>query len=136
VEKIAGKNPEPVNYNNVPGCTYCQPQIASTGYTEEKAKEAGYEVKVGKFPFSASGKAAAIGHPEGFVKVVFDAKYGEFLGCHIIGFDATELIAEVVTARTLETTYHEVMEAMHPHPTLSEAVMEAVRAAYDQSINI
>jgi dihydrolipoamide dehydrogenase len=111
VEKIAGLNPEPVNYKNVPGCTYCQPQMAS-------------------------GKAAAIGHTEGFVKVVFDAKYGEFLGCHIIGYDATELIAEVVTARTLETTYHEVMEAMHPHPTLSEAVMEAVRAAYGQSINI
>jgi dihydrolipoamide dehydrogenase len=136
VEKIAGLNPEPVNYKNVPGCTYCQPQIASTGYTEQAAKDAGYEVKVGKFPFTASGKAAAIGHTEGFVKVVFDAKYGEFLGCHIIGYDATELIAEVVTARTLETTYHEVMEAMHPHPTLSEAVMEAVRAAYGQSINI
>ena len=136
VEKIAGHNPEPVNYNNVPGCTYCQPQIASVGYTEEAAKEAGYEVKVGKFPFTASGKAAAIGHTEGFVKVIFDATYGEFLGCHIIGYDATEMIAEIVTARTLETTYHEVMEAMHPHPTLSEAVMEAVRAAYGQAINI
>lgn len=136
VEKIAGENPEPVNYNNVPACTYCQPQIASVGYTEEAAKEAGYEVKVGKFPFTASGKAAAVGHTEGFVKVVFDAKYGEFLGCHIIGYDATELIAEVVTARMLETTYHEVMEAMHPHPTMSEGVMEAVRAAYDRSINI
>ena len=136
IEKIAGHNPDPINYNNVPGCTYCQPQIASVGYTEAKAKEAGYEVKVGKFPFTASGKAAAIGHTEGFVKVIFDAKYGEFLGCHIIGYDATEMIAEIVTARALETTYHEVMEAMHPHPTLSEGVMEAVRAAYGQAINI
>ena len=136
VEKIAGEDVHPVNYNNVPGCTYCQPQIASVGYTEQAAKDAGYEVKVGKFPFSASGKASAIGHTEGFVKVIFDAKYGEWLGCHIIGADATELIAEAVTARELETTGHEVMEAMHPHPTLSEAVMEATRAAYGEPINI
>jgi dihydrolipoamide dehydrogenase len=128
--------PHAINYNNVPGCTYCQPQIASVGYTEAAAKEAGYDVKVGKFPFSASGKAAAIGDTTGFVKVIYDAKYGEWLGCHIIGHEATEMIAEAVTARTLETTGHEVMEAMHPHPTLSEAVMEATRAAYDMSINI
>ena len=128
--------PHPVDYNNVPGCTYCQPQIASVGYTEEAAKEAGYEVKVGKFPFTASGKAAAIGDTSGFVKVIFDAKYGEWLGCHIVGHDATEMIAEAVTARTLETTAHEVMEAMHPHPTLSEAVLEATRAAYGIPINI
>ncbi len=136
VEKIAGHDVRPMDRNNIPGCTYCQPQIASVGYTEEQAKEAGYEVKVGKFPFSASGKAAASGHSEGFVKVLYDAKYGEFLGCHIIGHDATELIAEAVTARTLETTYHEIIEAIHPHPTLSEAVMEATRAAIGESINI
>jgi dihydrolipoamide dehydrogenase len=136
VEKIAGLNPEPIDYNNVPGCTYCQPQIASVGYTEAKAKEAGYEVKVGKFPFQANGKAAAIGHPEGFVKVVFDEKYGEFLGAHIIGYAATEMIAEVVASRKLETTGHEIMEAMHPHPTLSEAIMEAAKVAYGQAINI
>ncbi len=142
IEKIAQENgntevhPHAVDYNNVPGCTYCQPQIASVGYTEEAAKEAGYEVKVGKFPFSASGKAAAIGDTSGFVKVIYDAQYGEWLGCHIIGHDATEMIAEAVTARTLETTAAEVMEAMHPHPTLSEAVMEATRAAYGRPINI
>ncbi|MEM0963417.1 MAG: dihydrolipoyl dehydrogenase [Bacteroidota bacterium] len=127
--------PQPVDYLNVPGCTYCLPQIASVGYTEEKAKEAGFDVKVGKFPFAASGKAAAIGDQTGFVKVVVDAKYGEVLGAHIIGHDATEMIAEVVTARALETTAHEMMEAMHPHPTLSEAVMEACRDAYGQAIN-
>lgn len=136
VEKIAGHDVRPLDKNNVPGCTYCQPQIASVGYTEAKAKEAGYEIMVGKFPFSASGKATASGHNEGFVKVIYDAKYGEFLGCHIIGHDATELIAEAVTARELETTYHEIIEAMHPHPTLSEAVMEATRAAIGASINI
>jgi len=135
VEKIAGLDPHPVNYNNVPGCTYCLPQIASTGYTEEAAKEAGHEVKVGKFPFTASGKAAAIGDTSGFVKVIFDAKYGEWLGCHIIGADATEMIAEACTARTLETTAHEIMETMHPHPTLSEAVLEAVRDAYGIAMN-
>jgi len=136
IEKIAGHDVRPMDRNNIPGCTYCQPQIASVGYTEEKAKEAGYEIMVGKFPFTASGKATASGHNEGFVKVIYDAKYGEFLGCHIIGHDATELIAEVVTARVLETTYHEIIEAMHPHPTLSEAVMEATRAAIGESINI
>ncbi len=136
VEKIAGEDVHPLNKLNVPGCTYCQPQIASVGYTEEKAKEAGHKLKVGKFPFTASGKASAIGHVEGFVKVIFDAKYGEFLGCHIIGYDATELIAEAVTARTLETTAHEIMESIHPHPTLSEALMEATRAAYGVAINI
>ncbi|HMB89498.1 MAG TPA: dihydrolipoyl dehydrogenase [Rhodothermales bacterium] len=128
--------PRPMNRNNIPGCTYCQPQIASVGYTEEQAKEAGYELKVGKFPFSASGKASAAGHSEGFVKVIYDAKYGEFLGCHIIGHDATELIAEAVTARELETTYHEIIEAIHPHPTLSETVMEATRAAIGEPMNI
>ena len=127
--------PHAVDYLNVPGCTYCLPQIASVGYTEAKAKEAGFDVLVGKFPFAASGKAAAIGDQTGFVKVVVDAKYGEVLGAHIIGHDATEMIAEVVTARALETTAHEIMEAMHPHPTLSEAVMEAFRDAYGQAIN-
>ena len=136
VEKIAGLDVHPMDKKNIPGCTYCQPQIASTGYTEDAAKEAGYDVKVGKFPFTASGKASASGHTEGFVKVIYDAKYGEFLGCHIIGYDATELIAEAVTARHLETTAHEIMEAIHPHPTLSEAVMEATRAAYGMPINI
>ncbi|RMF56572.1 MAG: dihydrolipoyl dehydrogenase [Bacteroidetes bacterium] len=136
VEKIAGLDVHPLDKKNIPGCTYCQPQIASVGYTEQAAKEAGYEVKVGKFPFTASGKASALGHTEGFVKVIYDAKYGEFLGCHIIGYDATELIAEAVTARVLETTAHEIMEAIHPHPTLSEAIMEATRAAYDMPINI
>lgn len=135
VEKIAGMDVHAVDYNNTPGCTYCLPEIASVGYTEEKAKEAGYEVKVGKFPFTASGKAAAIGNQTGFVKVVFDAKYGEWLGCHIIGPNATEMIAEACVARTLETTAHEIMETMHPHPTLSEAVLEAVRDAYDMPIN-
>ena len=136
VEKIAGENVHPMNKLNIPGCTYCQPQIASVGYNEEAAKEAGHEIKVGKFPFTASGKASAMGHNEGFVKVIYDAKYGEFLGCHIIGYDATEMIAEAVTARTLETTAHEIMESIHPHPTLSEAVLEATRAAYGKAINM
>jgi dihydrolipoamide dehydrogenase len=135
VEKIAGKDVHALDKSNVPGCTYCQPQIASVGYTEEKAKEAGYDIKVGKFPFSINGKSVAMGHSEGFVKVVFDAKYGEFLGCHIIGYDATELIAEVVVARTLETTAHEIMDSIHPHPTLSEAIMEATRVAYGIPMN-
>ena len=135
VEKIAGKDARPLNKKNVPGCTYCQPQIASVGYTETQAKEAGYEVKVGKFPFSASGKASAAGHAGGFVKIIYDGKYGELLGCHIIGHDATELIAEAVAARELETTYHEILETMHPHPTLSEAVLEATRAAFGIPIN-
>ncbi|MFN3197281.1 MAG: dihydrolipoyl dehydrogenase [Bradymonadia bacterium] len=136
VEAIAGKNPHPMKRDRIPGCTYCQPQIASVGLTEAAAKDKGFDVKVGKFPFTASGKASAAGHTEGFVKVIYDAKYGEMLGCHIIGYDATELIAEAVTAMELETTYHEMLEAIHPHPTLSEAVMEATRAAVGMSINI
>ena len=136
VVAIAGLSVTPMDRRNIPGCTYCQPQIASTGYTEAAAREAGYDIKVGKFPFTASGKASAIGHNEGFVKVIYDAKYGELLGCHIIGYEATEMIAEAVVARTLETTAHEIMEAIHPHPTLSEAVMEATRAAYDMPLNI
>ncbi|MEL6536160.1 MAG: dihydrolipoyl dehydrogenase [Bacteroidota bacterium] len=136
VEKIAGHHVEPINYNNIPGCTYCIPEIASVGYTEEKAKEAGYEVKVGKFPFTASGKAKAAGASEGFVKVIFDAKYGEWLGAHMIGTNVTEMIAEVVAARKLETTGHEIIKAIHPHPTMSEAVMEATAAAYDEVIHL
>ncbi len=130
IEQIAGHDVKPMNKLDIPGCTYCQPQIASVGYTEKGAEEAGYELKVGKFPFQANGKASAIGHTEGFVKVIYDAKYGELLGCHIIGAEATEMIAEAVTARELETTAHEMMEAIHPHPTLSEAVMEATKVAY------
>jgi dihydrolipoamide dehydrogenase len=136
IEGIAGHSVKPMNKLDIPGCTYCQPQIASVGYTEEAAKEAGYELKVGKFPFQANGKASAIGHTEGFVKVIYDAKYGELLGCHIIGAEATELIAEAVTARELETTAHEIMEAIHPHPTLSEAMMEATKVAYGMPMNI
>lgn len=136
VEKIAGHSPEPLDYNNIPGCTYCSPEIASVGYTEEQAKEAGYEVKVGKFPFSASGKASAAGAKDGFVKVIFDAKYGEWLGAHMIGANVTEMIAEVVAARKLETTGHEIVKTVHPHPTMSEAIMEASAAAYDEVIHI
>lgn len=136
VEKIAGMNPEPIDYNNIPGCTYCQPEIASVGYTEKAAKDAGYDIKVGKFPFSASGKASAAGAKEGFVKVIFDAKYGEFLGAHMIGANVTEMIAEVVAARKLETTGHEIIKTIHPHPTMSEAVMEATAAAYDEVIHL
>lgn len=136
VEQLAGLSPKPVNYENIPGCTYCEPQVASVGLTEEAAKEAGYEVKVGKFPLSASGKATALGHEEGFVKVVFDAKYGEWLGCHMIGFGVTEMIAEAVVARDLETTGHEIISAVHPHPTLSEAVMEAVAEAYHEGVHL
>ena len=136
VEKIAGHNPEPLDYGNIPGCTYCSPEISSVGYTEKAAKEAGYDVKVGKFPFSASGKASAAGHKDGFVKVIFDAKYGEWLGCHMIGYNVTEMIAEAVVARKLETTGHEILKAVHPHPTMSEAVMEAVAAAYDEVIHM
>ena len=136
VEKIAGHNPEPIDYGNIPGCTYASPEIASVGMTEAAAKEAGYEIKVGKFPFTASGKASAAGHKDGFVKVIFDAKYGEWLGCHMIGYNVTELIAEAVVARKLETTGHEVLKAVHPHPTMSEAVMEAVAGAYDEVIHI
>ncbi len=136
VEKIAGENPEPLDYNNIPGCTYCSPEVASVGYTEKAAKEAGYEIKVGKFPFSASGKASAAGSKEGFVKVIFDAKYGEFLGAHMIGANVTEMIAEVVAARKLETTGHEIIKSVHPHPTMSEAVMEAAAAAYGEVIHL
>lgn len=136
VEKIAGHSPEPIDYNNIPGCTYCSPEIASVGYTEAKAKEAGYELKVGKFPFSASGKASAAGHKDGFVKVIYDAKYGELLGAHMIGANVTEMIAEMVAARKLETTGHEILKAVHPHPTMSEAVMEATAEAYGEVIHL
>ncbi|MGJ3233682.1 dihydrolipoyl dehydrogenase [Marivirga sp.] len=136
VEKIAGENPEPLDYKNIPGCTYCSPEIASVGYTEKQAKEAGYDLKVGKFPFSASGKASAAGAKDGFVKLVFDAKYGELLGAHMIGANVTEMIAEIVAVRKLETTGHELIKTVHPHPTMSEAVMEAAAAAYDEVIHI
>lgn len=136
VENIAGKKPEPLNYNNIPGCTYCSPEIASVGYTEEAAKKAGYEIKVGKFPFTASGKAKAAGASDGFVKVIFDAKYGEWLGAHMIGANVTEMIAEVVSARKLETTGHDVIKTVHPHPTMSEAIMEAAAAAYGEVIHL
>src|SRR5690554_968927 len=136
VEKIKGMHVEPLDYGNIPGCTYCSPEVASVGMTEKAAKEAGYEVKVGKFPFSASGKASAAGHKDGFVKLIFDAKYGELLGAHMIGANVTEMIAELVVARKLETTGHELIKAVHPHPTLSEAVMEAAAAAYGEVIHI
>ncbi|MCR9082299.1 MAG: dihydrolipoyl dehydrogenase [Cyclobacteriaceae bacterium] len=136
VEKIAGHHPEALDYNNIPGCTYCSPEIASVGYTESKAKEAGYEVRVGKFPFSASGKASAAGAKDGFVKLVFDKKYGELLGAHMIGANVTEMIAEIVAIRKLETTGHELIKTVHPHPTMSEAVMEAAAAAYDEVIHL
>ncbi len=136
VEKIAGMHVEALDYGNIPGCTYCAPEIASVGMTERAAKEAGMEIKVGKFPFSASGKASAAGAKEGFVKVIFDAKYGEFLGAHMIGANVTEIIAEVVVARKLETTGHEILKAVHPHPTMSEAVMEATAAAYGEVIHL
>jgi dihydrolipoamide dehydrogenase len=135
-EHLAGHHPEPMDYNNIPGCTYCSPEIASVGYTEKAAKEAGYEIKVGKFPFMASGKASASGATEGFVKVIYDAKYGEFLGCHMIGNNVTEMIAEAVTARKLETTAHEILNAVHPHPTMSEAMKEATAVAYGEAIDI
>ncbi|MBX2952529.1 MAG: dihydrolipoyl dehydrogenase [Leadbetterella sp.] len=136
VEKIAGHHPQPLNYGNIPGCTYCTPEIASVGLTEKAAKEKGYEIKVGKFPFSASGKAKAAGAPEGFVKVIFDAKYGEWLGCHMIGANVTEMVAEAVVARNLETTGMEVLKSVHPHPTMSEAIMEATAAAYGEVIHL
>ncbi len=135
-EKIAGHHPDPIDYNNIPGCTYCSPEIASVGYTEQAAKDAGFDIKVGKFPFSASGKASAAGTKNGFVKVIFDAKYGEFLGAHMIGANVTEMIAEVVAARKLETTGHEIIKTVHPHPTMSEAVMEAAAAAYGEVIHL
>ena len=136
VEKIKGLDVERIDYGNIPGCTYCTPEMASVGLTEKQAKEKGYEIKVGKFPFSASGKATANGDTDGFVKVIFDAKYGEWLGCHMIGTGVTEMIAEAVAARKLETTGHEILKTVHPHPTLSEAVMEAVAAAYGEVIHI
>lgn len=136
VEKIKGLHVDPIDYNNIPGCTYCQPEVASVGYTEKKAKEAGYEIKVGKFPFSASGKAKAAGASDGFIKLIFDAKYGEVLGAHMIGANVTEMIAEIVAIRKLETTGHELIKTIHPHPTMSEAIMEAAAAAYGEVIHL
>jgi len=136
IEKIKGMHVEPLDYGNIPGCTYCIPEVASVGLTEQQAIDQGYEIKVGKFPFSASGKAQASGNSDGFVKVIFDAKYGEWLGCHMIGTGVTDMIAEAVLGRKLETTGHEVLKAVHPHPTMSEAVMEAVAAAYDEVIHL
>jgi dihydrolipoamide dehydrogenase len=136
VENITGHKPQPLDYNNIPGCTYCSPEIASVGYTEKAAKEAGFNIKVGKFPFSASGKASAAGAKEGFVKVIFDAKYGELLGAHMIGANVTEMIAEIVAAKKLETTGHELIKTVHPHPTMSEAIMEAAAAAYNEVIHL
>jgi dihydrolipoamide dehydrogenase len=135
-EKKFDHQPQPLDYGNVPGCTYCSPEIASVGFTEKKAKDAGYEIKVGKFPLSASGKASAAGHLEGFVKVIFDAKYGEWLGTHMIGYNVTELIAEAVVARKLETTHHEILNSIHPHPTISESVKEAIEVAYGEAIHL
>jgi len=135
-EHLAGHKPAPIDYNNVPGCTYCYPEIASVGLTEKAAKDAGYEIKVGKFPFLASGKASAAGATEGFVKVIYDAKYGEFLGCHMIGSNVTEIIAEAVVARKLETTAHEILNAIHPHPTMSEGLKEATAVAYGEATDI
>ncbi len=136
VEKIAGHHPEPMDYNNIPGCTYCSPEVASVGYTEKAAKDAGYDVKIGKFPFSASGKASAAGAKDGFVKLIFDAKYGELLGAHMIGLNVTEMIAEIVAVRKLEVTGEELIKTVHPHPTMSEAVMEAAAAAYGEVIHL
>jgi dihydrolipoamide dehydrogenase len=136
IEKIKGINNPSINYDNIPGCTYCQPQVASVGLTEEKAKEAGYEIKIGKFPFMASGKAFAVGEREGFVKLIFDAKYGEILGAHIIGSEATELIAEMGIAKALEATGHSIIKTVHAHPTLSESIMEAAANAYGEAIHI
>ncbi len=136
VENIAGHHPEPLNYNNIPGCTYCSPEVASVGYTEKAAKEAGYELKIGKFPYSASGKAAAAGAKDGFVKLIFDAKYGELLGAHMVGYNVTEMIAEIVVARKLETTGFEIIKSVHPHPTMSEAIMEAAAEAYGECIHL
>jgi dihydrolipoamide dehydrogenase len=136
VEKIAGHHPEPIDYNNIPGCTYCSPEVASVGYTEKAAKEKGYELKIGKFPFSASGKASAAGAKDGFVKLIFDAKYGELLGAHMIGANVTEMIAEVVSIRKLETTGMDIIKTIHPHPTMSEAIMEAAAQAYGEVIHL
>jgi len=136
VENIAGVPTEPVDYNNIPACTYTVPEVASVGMTEKQAREAGYEIKVGKFPFSASGKAAASGNKDGFIKVIFDARYGEWLGAHMIGENVTEMISEVVVARKLETTGYAIFKSIHPHPTRSEAIMEAVANAYDECIHL
>ena len=136
VEKIGGLNPSVLNYDNLPSCTYCNPEVASVGFSEKQAIDLGYDIKVGKFPFSASGKANASGHSDGFVKVIFDKKYGEWLGCHMIGYNVTEMIAEVVAERKLETTAHEIIKSVHPHPTMSEAIMEAAAAAYDEVIHL
>jgi dihydrolipoamide dehydrogenase len=136
VEKIANHDVEPIDYDNIPGCTYCAPEVASVGLTEEKALEKGYSLKIGKFPFTASGKAQASGHSGGFVKVIFDEKYGEWLGCHMIGAGVTDMIAEAVLGRKLETTGKEILKSVHPHPTMSEALMEAVAAAYDEVIHL
>jgi dihydrolipoamide dehydrogenase len=135
-EKKYAHAPEPIDYNNVPGCTYCTPEIASAGFTEKQAKDAGYEIKVGKFPLSASGKASAAGHTEGFIKVIFDAKYGEWLGTHMIGYNVTEIIIETVVGRKLETTYQEVLDSLHPHPTISESVKDSIEAAYGEAIHL
>jgi dihydrolipoamide dehydrogenase len=135
-EKKYNHQPEALDYGNVPGCTYCSPEIASVGLTEKKAREAGYEIKVGKFPLSASGKASAAGHTEGFIKVIFDAKYGEWLGTHMIGYNVTEIIAETVVGRKLETTYHEVLNSIHPHPTISESIKDAIEVAYGEAIHL
>ena len=135
-EKKYNHQPEALDYNNVPGCTYCSPEVASVGYTEKQARDAGYDIKVGKFPLSASGKASAAGHTEGFVKVIFDAKYGEWLGTHMIGYNVTEIIAETVVGRKLETTYHEILDSIHPHPTISESVKDAIEAAYGEAIHL
>jgi len=136
VEKIAGLNPHPVNYKNIPGCTYTTPEVSSVGMSEKAARDAGFEIKVGKFPFTASGKATAAGNRDGFVKLIFDAKYGELLGAHMVGGNVTEMIAELVVARNLETTGHELIKSIHPHPTMSEAIMEAAAAAYGEAIHI
>jgi dihydrolipoamide dehydrogenase len=136
VEKIAGHNPTPVDYNNIPGCTYTNPEVASVGMTEKAAREAGYEIKVGKFPFTASGKASAAGAKDGFIKLIFDEKYGELLGAHLIGLNVTEMVSELVVARKLETTGHEIIKSVHPHPTMSEAIMEAAAAAYGEVIHL
>ena len=135
-EKKYSHKPEALDYNNVPGCTYCYPEIASVGYTEKQARDAGFEVKVGKFPLSASGKASAAGHLEGFIKVIFDAKYGEWLGTHMIGYNVTEIITETVVARKLETTYQEVLNSIHPHPTINESVKDAIEVAYGEAIHL
>ena len=136
VEKISGMNVHPINYKIIPSCTYCSPEVASVGMTEEDAKSAGYDLKVGKFPFSASGKASAAGAKEGFVKVIYDAKYGELLGAHMIGMNVTEMIAEMIVAMNLETTGHEILKSIHPHPTMSEAIMEATAVAYGEVIHL